>query len=257
MNEIVLNIKNLSFSFGGLKALNQVNMICKNNEVHALIGPNGAGKSTLINAISGELSPSNGSIKIQGKDTQGLSKNQVARLGIGHVFQTTNIFPSFTVFENCVLAAQTQLPYKTNIFGRADKYPQPSRIAHENIEKVQLGSKMFAKANSLSHGDQKKTEIAMVLCAKPKLLLLDEPLAGMSGAESEMILSLIDHLKTKNSILVVEHDVDAVLSIAQTVSVIANGRIIKCGSPNEVRSDPLVQQVYFGDNQEKFKNDKG
>ncbi len=245
-NNIVLDIKNLSFSFDGLKALDNVNITCKSNEIHALIGPNGAGKSTLINTITGELIPTTGSTKIYGRDVQGLSKDKIARLGIGHVYQTTNIFPSLTVFENCVLAAQSLLSNRVNIFRGAETYALPGQIARESIKKVQLVDKMFTRADLLSHGDQKKTEIAMVLSSKPKLLLLDEPLAGMSGAESNTILDLINQLKESNSILVVEHDVNAILSIAQKVSVMASGRIIKFGNPNDVRSDPYVQRVYLG-----------
>jgi branched-chain amino acid transport system ATP-binding protein len=245
MPEPVLAARGLSRYFGGLAAVNDVSIDLHANEIHAVIGPNGAGKSTLINLLSGHTAPSAGSIRYQAKDIAGYSADRVARLGVGRSFQRINVFPEFSIFENCRLAAQAGLPSSMRFFRPALSFREINQAAERVIALVGLQQPERA-AHALSHGERRQLEVAMTLATRPKVLLLDEPLAGMGADETVLIVRLIETLGRDHAILLVEHDMDAVFSVAQRLTVMLDGRIIETGDPQAVRTNPEVRKAYLG-----------
>jgi len=246
MAEVALRTESLSRRFGGLAAVSDVSIACERGEVHAVIGPNGAGKSTLINMLSGDLAPSDGRVFVRGTDVTALPPERISRLGVGRSYQKTNVFLSFTVFENCRLAAQARLPSSMRFFRRAERYLEVNRAAERAIALAGLEGKAGLPVAALSHGEQRQVEIAMTLATAPTILLLDEPLAGMGAEESARIVELLKTLAVDHAILLVEHDMDAVFAVARRLTVMANGRVIGSGSPEEVRANPVVQGAYLG-----------
>jgi branched-chain amino acid transport system ATP-binding protein len=250
--EAILRINNLTKLFGGLAAVNGVSLELQLGQVHAVIGPNGAGKSTLTNLISGELSPTSGTIRYLADgqvefDLAGLSSDRISRLGIGRSFQKTNIFLPFTVLENCRLAAQSRQQRAWRIFRSASHYADVNAIAERSLQAAGLGERSMIMASMLSHGEQRQLEIAMCLATQPRILLMDEPLAGMGPQESLRIVELIRQLAAEHAILLIEHDMDAVFAVAHRLTVMVNGEVIESGEPQEVRASTLVQQAYLGD----------
>ena len=245
MTEPVLVTEGLSRQFGGLAAVDQVSLGLVPGEIHAVIGPNGAGKTTLINLLSGDLAPSGGSIRYAGREIAGLASDRVARLGIARSYQRINIFPGFTVFENCRLAAQTLLPHSMRFFRPADRYDRLNAAAARVLDLVGLeGADRIA--GTLSHGEQRQLEIAMTLVTAPKVLLLDEPLAGTGADEAARMVALIARLAADHAILLVEHDMDAVFSIAHRLTVMVNGAVLESGAPEVIRASAAVQEAYLG-----------
>jgi branched-chain amino acid transport system ATP-binding protein len=245
MPEPVLAVSGLSRFFGGLAAVNNVSLELVHDEVHAVIGPNGAGKTTLINLLSGELSPSAGRMRFEGHDITGFSPDRIAQLGIMRSYQRTNIFAQFSVFENCRLAAQARLASSWRFIRPALSH----RVVNEHAERVLalVGlSDVSRIARTLSHGEQRQLEIAMTLATEPKVLLLDEPLAGMSADEGARVMELIGQLRRDHAVMLVEHDMDAVFKIAQRLTVMVGGRIIETGDPSLVRRSVAVQEAYLG-----------
>jgi branched-chain amino acid transport system ATP-binding protein len=245
MPEPVLAVSGLSRFFGGLAAVNNVSLELVHGEVHAVIGPNGAGKTTLINLLSGELSPSAGRMRFEGHDITGFSPDRIAQLGIMRSYQRTNIFAQFSVFENCRLAAQARLASSWRFIRPALSH----RVVNEHAERVLalVGlSDVSRIARTLSHGEQRQLEIAMTLATEPKVLLLDEPLAGMSADEGARVMELIGQLRRDHAVMLVEHDMDAVFKIAQRLTVMVGGRIIETGDPSLVRRSVAVQEAYLG-----------
>jgi len=245
MPEPVLAVSGLSRFFGGLAAVNNVSLELVHGEVHAVIGPNGAGKTTLINLLSGELSPSAGRMRFEGHDITGFSPDRIAQLGIMRSYQRTNIFAQFSVFENCRLAAQARLASSWRFIRPALSH----RVLNEHAERVLalVGlSDVSRIARTLSHGEQRQLEIAMTLATEPKVLLLDEPLAGMSADEGARVMELIGQLRRDHAVMLVEHDMDAVFKIAQRLTVMVGGRIIETGDPSLVRRSVAVQEAYLG-----------
>jgi branched-chain amino acid transport system ATP-binding protein len=245
MPEPVLAVSGLSRFFGGLAAVNNVSLALVHGEVHAVIGPNGAGKTTLINLLSGELSPSAGRMRFEGHDITGFSPDRIAQLGIMRSYQRTNIFAQFSVFENCRLAAQARLASSWRFIRPALSH----RVLNEHAERVLalVGlSDVSRIARTLSHGEQRQLEIAMTLATEPKVLLLDEPLAGMSADEGARVMELIGQLRRDHAVMLVEHDMDAVFKIAQRLTVMVGGRIIETGDPSLVRRSVAVQEAYLG-----------
>jgi branched-chain amino acid transport system ATP-binding protein len=245
MPEPVLAVSGLSRFFGGLAAVNNVSLELVHDEVHAVIGPNGAGKTTLINLLSGELSPSAGRMRFEGHDITGFSPDRIAQLGIMRSYQRTNIFAQFSVFENCRLAAQARLASSWRFIRPALSH----RVLNEHAERVLalVGlSDVSRIARTLSHGEQRQLEIAMTLATEPKVLLLDEPLAGMSADEGARVMELIGQLRRDHAVMLVEHDMDAVFKIAQRLTVMVGGRIIETGDPSLVRRSVAVQEAYLG-----------
>jgi branched-chain amino acid transport system ATP-binding protein len=245
MAEKLLVADGLSRFFGGLAAVNDVSLILSRGEIHAVIGPNGAGKTTLTNLLSGELKPSAGRILLDGTDIAGSPPHRVAQLGIARSYQRTNIFRGFSAFENCRLAAQSRLPSSLRFFRSALSYRQPIEAAHRALELagIQRGER---RAETLSHGERRQLEIAIALAMAPKILLLDEPLAGMGAEESAGITSLVARLAATHAVLLIEHDMDAVFSIAHRLTVMVDGKVLASGAPAAIRANQAVQEAYLG-----------
>ena len=247
MAEVLLRAEHLTKRFGGLAAVDDVSLELCLGQVHAVIGPNGAGKSTLTNLLSGDLPPSSGHIHYAGIDLAGLAPERISRLGLGRSYQKTNIFLPFSVFENCRLAAQSRLPRPWRILRPASGYADVNAAANEALEAVGLGARRDEEAAALSHGEQRQLEIAMCLATRPRVLLMDEPLAGMGPQESQIIIALIQRLTPDHAIMLIEHDMDAVFAVAHRLTVMVNGEVLASGTPAEVRASPIVQQAYLGD----------
>jgi branched-chain amino acid transport system ATP-binding protein len=245
--EIALATEGLTRSFGGLVAVSAVSLEAAVGQVHAVIGPNGAGKSTLINMLSGDLPPTVGRIALFGRDITGMPADRVSRLGVGRSYQKTNIFLGFTAFENCRLAAQSRLPTSMRFVRRAERYESVNRAAGRALAAAGLAGREHALAAALSHGEQRQLEIAMTLATSPRVLLLDEPLAGMGAEESARMVELIRSLKDGHAILLVEHDMDAVFALADRLTVMTNGQVLASGKPAEIRTNRDVQQAYLGE----------
>jgi len=248
--EPLLRTEGLRRQFGGLAAVKSVSLECHAGAVHAVIGPNGAGKTTLINLLSGDLAPSAGSIEILGRDVTGLASHQISQLGVGRSYQRANVFMSFTVFENCRLAAQSRLPSSMRFVRRAERYPEVNEAAERALEVCELGARKHVVASALSHGERRQLEVAMTLATKPKVLLLDEPLAGMGAEESARMVSLLSRLAPGHAMLLVEHDMDAVFALADTLTVMVDGSVLASGTPAAVRANAEVQNAYLGSPEE-------
>lgn len=245
MSEPILSTRNLTKSFGGLTAVSNVSLDFHVGSVHAVIGPNGAGKSTLTNLLSGDLPPTSGSVRFMGRDIAGHSAEEISQLGIGRSYQKTNIFLPFTTFENCRLAAQSRKQHPWKILTPAISYEDINRAADMAIEAAGLTAVRDVQASALSHGQQRQLEIAMCLATGPKMLLLDEPLAGMGQSESLRMVELIKRLRQEHAIMLIEHDMDAIFAVADVLTVMVNGEVLESGDPQMVRSSPIVQQVYL------------
>lgn len=242
----MLEVVGLSKQFGGLHANSDVSLSVAVGEVHVVIGPNGAGKSTLINMLSGDLAPSSGTVTLDGQDVTGLSADRISRRGVGRSYQKTNIFQGFSVLENCRLAAQSRAPHPWRLFTRAEAYVDTLALARAAIAQAELDGRESRIASTLSHGEQRQLEIAMSLATAPRVLLLDEPLAGMGAEESQRMVALIDKLRAGHAILLVEHDLDAVFALADRLTVLVEGRVLASGPPEVIRANPEVQLAYLG-----------
>lgn len=249
MTDAVLVVNALSRRFGGLLAVNGVSLECRMGKLHAVIGPNGAGKSTLINMLSGDLPPSGGSVFLRGEDVTALRAHQISQRGVGRSYQKTNVFMPFTAFENCRLAAQSRLATSMRFLKPADRYLALTESAQRALAQVGLQHRADMPVEALSHGEQRQVEIAMTLATEPSVLLLDEPLAGMGIEESAQIVELLRGLAANHAILLVEHDMDAVFSLADTLTVMVNGAVLESGPPEQVRASPAVQRAYLGEHE--------
>ena len=247
----LLSAKGLTKRFGGLAAVNEVSLDLWLGHIHAVIGPNGAGKSTLANLLSGDLPPTSGHISLAGTDITGWTPEKISRHGLGRSYQKTNIFSTFTVWDNVRLAAQSRVqPSPFNPLGwlqAAARMQAVHQRAERAIELAGLQERRHAQAGATSHGEQRQLEIAMTLATEPQVLLLDEPLAGMGQAEAERMVQLLLRLKTDHAILLVEHDMDAVFTLADHLTVMVNGQVIASDAPAAVRADAGVQAAYLGE----------
>jgi branched-chain amino acid transport system ATP-binding protein len=248
MNETTVLLKGTAITrrWGGLVAVDKVSLDLHRGSVHAVIGTNGAGKSTLINILSGEIPPSGGSVELLGQDVTRWSQPRRAQAGLGRSYQRNTIYPSFTVLENCRLAAQARMPRPWAWWQAAERCAASVGAAREAASRAGLDDYLDRAAGLLSHGQKRQLEIAMCLATRPQVLLLDEPLAGMGAEETERMLALLAELKTDHAILLVEHDMDAVFRIADRITVMVNGAVIASGSPAEVRGSAEVQAAYLG-----------
>jgi branched-chain amino acid transport system ATP-binding protein len=246
MTEAILQTRGLTRHFGGLAAVSDVSLACEMGQVHAIIGPNGAGKSTLINLLSGDLPMSAGRVLFDGRDVTGFPAERVSQLGVARSYQKTNLFLPFTAFENCRLAAQSRLPHSMHFFRPARAREDLNAVAHRALAQVGLAGRGDVIVSALSHGEQRQVEIAMALATRPRVLLLDEPLAGMGAEESVRIVALLRELAQDHAILLVEHDMDAVFAVANTLTVMVNGRVLESGPPAQIRSSRAVQEAYLG-----------
>ncbi len=243
----LLRTTNLMKRYGGLTVTDNVSIDILAGELHAFIGPNGAGKTTLINQISGELKSDSGAVIFNGNDVTALDIAERARLGLLRSYQITSIFVEFTVLENVMLAAagvaKKSFSFWRPLLARVDL----ARTAREALADTGLLDKENMLADELSYGERRQLELAMSLAGRPRFLLLDEPMAGMSAQESASVIALLRQLKSKYTILLVEHDMDAVFALADRISVLVYGKIIFTGTPEEVRSHPEVRAVYLGE----------
>lgn len=246
-SDILLRGREITRRWGGLVAVNKVSIELQRGTVHGVIGTNGAGKSTLINMLSGEFPPSEGAVELMGQDVTAWTQPRRARAGLGRSYQRNTIYPSFSVFENCRLAAQagTQKPWSW--WQRADRCPASTAAAREGATRAGLDKLLDRTAGLLSHGQKRQLEIAMCLATRPQVLLLDEPLAGMGAEETERMLKLLAELKNGHAILLVEHDMDAVFRIADTITVMVNGSVIASGNPDFIRNSSDVRTAYLGE----------
>jgi branched-chain amino acid transport system ATP-binding protein len=246
MLDAILSVENLSKHFGGLAAVENLSLEVKMGELHAVIGPNGAGKTTLINLMSGDLTASSGEIRFRGSTITRLKPEARARLGIARSYQKTNIFASFSALENCRLAAQSSEPHPLNWLRDALSYDNTMNRARRALDAVGLTGREDQAALALSHGEQRQLEIAMCLATEPRLLLLDEPLAGMGAEESVKMIQLIEQLAENHAVLLVEHDMDAVFQLARVLTVMVDGRVLASGTPAQIRANRDVQNAYLG-----------
>ncbi|MDB5716364.1 MAG: transporter related [Sphingomonadales bacterium] len=246
MADVALHAEDLHKRFGGLVAVSGVSIQVHVGEVHAVIGPNGAGKSTLVNLLSGELSVSSGRILLGDTNVTKLAPDRRAHAGLGRAYQKTTLFNKFTVHENVRLAVQASSGAPLRMFGGIHADPDCHRRTAEAIDRVGLSGRSQVIADRLSHGEQRQLEIAMVLATDPRIVLLDEPLAGMGQSEARAIIGLIASLKADRAVLLVEHDMDAVFELADRLTVMQDGAVIATGLPGEVRAHPLVRAAYLG-----------
>lgn len=246
MSEVLLRGHGISRRWGGLVAVNKVSLELERGAVHAVIGTNGAGKSTLINILSGEIPPSEGTVELLGTDVTAWPQPRRARAGLGRSYQRNTIYPSFTVFENCRLAAQARKQKPWFWWQDAQRCEVSTDAARGAARRAGLTDFLDREAGLLSHGQKRQLEIAMCLATNPEVLLLDEPLAGMGAEETDRMLALLDELRAGHAILLVEHDMDAVFRIADRITVMVNGAVIASDSPVAVRSNAEVQAAYLG-----------
>jgi len=243
---LILETTSLSKNFGGLRATRNVSLALHRNELHAVIGPNGAGKSTLVNLLAGEILPSEGRILLEGADITPLNVWRRTRAGVARSFQRTNIFLPLTVHENVRLAAQARTGLLHSLKRSASGARGLKEIADTAIERVGLAASRRRVAGELSHGEQRQLEIAMTLATDPKVLLLDEPLAGMGQEEGERIAALLKSLSHDHAVLLIEHDMDFVFKVADVMTVLVEGAVLASGTPQSVRENAAVQAAYLG-----------
>jgi branched-chain amino acid transport system ATP-binding protein len=244
--DAVFEARAISRRFGALVAVDQVWVALHVGEIHAVIGTNGAGKSTLINLLSGELPPSSGELLLDGQSVRGWPQPRLAQAGIGRSYQRNNIFLPLSVRENCRLAAQAKQQRAWAWWQSAEACRYSNEQADDALERAGLGALADRQASSLAHGQKRQLEIAMCLATAPRVLLLDEPLAGMGAEESARMLELLKRLRSGHAILLVEHDMDAVFAVADRITVMVNGAVIASGTPDEVRANRDVQAAYLG-----------
>lgn len=251
MHKLLLRANKVTKKFGGLIAVNDVSVDLRKGEIHAVIGPNGAGKSTLTNLLTGDLPPSSGHVALNGQDITGWTPEKISRHGLGRSYQKTNIFRSFTVWDNVRLSAQSRsqpLPFNPLAWlQNASRMNDVNQRAERAIELAGLQNRRHVLAGAASHGEQRQLEIAMTLATEPKVLLLDEPLAGMGVAEAESMVQLLLRLKSSHAMMLVEHDIDAIFTLADQLTVMVNGTVIASGLPAAVRADAGVQAAYLGE----------
>jgi branched-chain amino acid transport system ATP-binding protein len=244
--DFALTLEGVSRAFGGLRAVDGVSLEVRPGERRALIGPNGAGKTTLFGLITGELPPTEGRITLFGRDVTRLPPHRRAALGLGRTYQITNLFPSLTVLENCLLAAQGLSSAKLHLHRPMRRYPALFERARAVLAAVSLGGKEAETVRNLSHGEQRQLEIALALAGRPKLLLLDEPTAGLSPGESHQMTALLKTLDPTMTILIIEHDMDVAFELTDRITVLHFGKVVADGVGQAVKADPLVQEIYLG-----------
>lgn len=247
----ILEVQNVNKHFGGLHALNNVNLDVEEGKVHAIIGPNGAGKSTFLNCLIGKLAPDTGSVIFQGTPVLGKKPHEINQLGISRVFQTPEIFSDLTVFENVVIPclAHRDGSFRLNALKRVNRETDIREQAEQMLIDVNMQDKLHMDASSLSRGDKRRLEMAMCLAQDPKLLLLDEPTAGMARADTNSTIDLLKHIGETRGItkVIIEHDMHVVFSLADKISVLAQGAIIAEDLPENIKGHPKVREAYLGE----------
>ncbi|MDC0457373.1 ABC transporter ATP-binding protein [Alphaproteobacteria bacterium] len=246
MKNKVLNIKNLSKSYGAFKVTDEIAIDLNFNEIHALIGPNGAGKSTLIKQIVGSVKHDIGSIILDQEDITDLTDIERAKIGISRTFQVSSIIPKFTALENIVLSLLNKSNNTFQLFKNLKENRELHSKAKKILRDIDLDSKSDEIASELSHGDRRKLEVGLALAMEPKVFLFDEPMAGLDESGTKMMIDLFKKIKVNSPILLIEHDMDAVFALADRVSVIVYGKIVATGTVKEIKSNKLVRDVYLG-----------
>lgn len=247
MTGAVLKVENLCKSFGALPVSDEVNLEVKSGEIHAIIGPNGAGKSTLIGQIAGGLSPDTGSIFLNGQDITGLKMAHRAQLGLGRTFQISSLAMEMSVLENTILGAIGQRQDAHRFWSPLSRNAALGEIAMTALAAVGLGAHADQVVATLSHGQRRQLEVAVALTLRPKVFLMDEPMAGLGSEGTKTMTGFLDRLRQKAPILLVEHDMDAVFALADRISVLVYGKIIATGSVEDIRKNPEVRAAYLGD----------
>jgi len=247
MAEALLRAQGLCKSFGALRASDSIDFELLEGETHAVIGPNGAGKTTFIGQLSGDLRPDAGTIRFAGEEVTSLRAPARARMGFARSFQITSIYREFTALDNVALAVQAHAGHSFRFWRPAREESALREPARRILEEVGLGARADVLAANLAHGEQRQLEVAMALATGPRLLLLDEPVAGMGSDESQRMVAFLAALKGRQSIILVEHDMDAVFSLADRISVLVYGRIIATGTPQEIRANANVRRAYLGE----------
>jgi branched-chain amino acid transport system ATP-binding protein len=250
MSDAVLNINHISKSFGAVHASQDVSLSVQKGEIHALIGPNGAGKSTIIGQIAGSIHPDEGTIELDGKDITSLNVAQRVRLGLGRSFQVSAVIPLYTVEDNILLALLGREQQGFNLFSNAHKKKALVDEINQHATRVRLENRLKMPASDLSHGERRRLELAMALALKPKVFLLDEPMAGLGNEGANELTSLLSELKQEAPILLVEHDMDAVFALADRISVLVYGKLIATGSVEDIRTNKEVRHAYLGEEDE-------
>jgi branched-chain amino acid transport system ATP-binding protein len=244
--EALIETRGLTRKFGALAAVDGVSLSFEKGRLHAVIGPNGAGKSTFLNLLSGELRATSGRVLLGGADVTRAPPDRLSRLGVGRAYQTANLFPELTCGDCVWLAAQSRLPSSMLFFRPAERYSQVGVRAARALDACGLSQRRSAIAGQLSYGEQRQLEIAMVLATDPVLLLLDEPLAGLGHDEALRVVALLREVARSRTAILVEHDMDAVFSISDTVTVLVDGRVLASGTPEEIRRSAAVREAYLG-----------
>jgi len=246
MSKYALQLQAVSRSFGGLRAVDAVELAVEPGERRAVIGPNGAGKTTLFNLIAGALPVTSGRITLFGDDVTGVAQHRRAALGLARTYQITNLFPTLSVLQNAVLAAQAHTPARFAMLRPVGRFSHLEARAREALAAVGLEDRATSIVRQLSHGEQRQLEIAMALAGRPRVLLLDEPAAGLSQAEAHLMTALLRRLDPAITLLIIEHDMDIALEVARHVTVLHYGRVIADGTRDAVRADPTVREIYLG-----------
>ncbi len=250
MAETLLEIDALTKRFGGVLASDGISLVLPRGELHALIGPNGAGKTTLIGQLTGEIAPDSGRIRFDGRDVTALPVYRRSQLGLARSFQIASLFAEFTALDNVALAVQAHAGHSFRFWRDARREPQLREPAGDALNQVGLAPRADVPVTNLSHGERRQIEIAMALATRPRMLLLDEPMAGMGPEESARLVAMLRTLKGGLTILLVEHDMDAVFALADRISVLVYGRIIASGQPAAIRADAAVREAYLGEQDE-------
>jgi branched-chain amino acid transport system ATP-binding protein len=245
--EPLLRVKDLVRRFGGITATDRVSLDVAEGELHAIIGPNGAGKTTLISQLTGHLTPHSGSIFLAGRDITHLAAWRRSALGLARSFQITSLLTDFTAADNVALAAQAHHGHSFSFWRNARKESGLRRAAQAALERMGLDHRADVLVSRLSHGEQRELELAVALATRPQLLLLDEPMAGLGVTESARMVKLLQELRKEVTIVLVEHDMDAVFALADRISVLVYGRVIASGTPSEIRANDEVKRAYLGD----------
>jgi branched-chain amino acid transport system ATP-binding protein len=247
MSEPLLQVAGLTKRFGGVVAADAISLEVAHGEFHAVIGPNGAGKTTLISLLAGEIAPQSGTIRFNGADITALPDHRRSSLGFARSFQIASLFGDFTALDNVALAAQAHAGHSFRFWQDARREETLRRQAHTALSRVGLTDRADMRVDRLSHGEHRQLEIAMALAMRPRMLLLDEPMAGMGPEESARMVATLRELKGNLTILLIEHDMETVFALADRITVLVYGRIIASGDPAAVRSDAAVREAYLGE----------